>query len=98
MEYRPSVLNMSLPAKLLGELIAARRVYHNGNPVLAWWVANVVSREDGRGNLLPRKSPPDRKIDAAVALIMALGLGANAALREKLDSGVIYSDRELMVW
>jgi phage terminase large subunit-like protein len=97
MEYRQSVLNMSLPAKLLGELIAARRIYHDGNPVLAWCVANVVSREDGRGNLLPRKATSDRKIDACVALIMALGLGANAALRNKLD-GPIYRDRDLLVW
>jgi hypothetical protein len=40
---------------------------------------------------------PPRVHASAVALIMALGLGANAALRDKLD-GPIYRDRELMVW
>jgi phage terminase large subunit-like protein len=41
--------------------------------VLEWCLGNVVGRADRRGNLYPTKPRPERKIDAAVALLMALG-------------------------
>ncbi len=36
-------------------------------------VGNVVGRPDRRGNFYPGKHRPERKIDAAVALMMAVG-------------------------
>ena len=36
-------------------------------------VGNVVRKPDRRGNLYPAKQRPERKIDAAVALMMAVG-------------------------
>ncbi len=48
------------------------RLVHDGNPVLAWCIGNVVGQEDRRGNLFPTKQR-DGKIDAAVALLMAIG-------------------------
>jgi phage terminase large subunit-like protein len=36
-------------------------------------LSNVVGKADRRGNLYPTKSRPDQKIDAAVALMMAVG-------------------------
>jgi phage terminase large subunit-like protein len=36
-------------------------------------LGNVVGKADRRGNLYPTKSRPDQKIDAAVALMMAIG-------------------------
>ncbi len=38
-----------------------------------WCVRNVVGRPDRRGDLNPAKQRPERKIDAAVALMMAVG-------------------------
>ena len=49
------------------------RLRHNGDPVLEWCVGNVVGRPDRRGNLYPAKQRPEQKIDAAVALMMAVG-------------------------
>ena len=46
---------------------------HDGNPVLAWCVGNVVGRRDRRGGLYPVKQRPEQKTDAAVALMMAVG-------------------------
>ncbi len=46
---------------------------HNRNPVLGRCPGNVVGRPDRRGNLYPAKQRPERKIDAAVALIVAVG-------------------------
>jgi phage terminase large subunit-like protein len=50
----------------------ARRLRHDDNPVLTWCLGNVVGKADRRGNLYPTKARPDRKIDAAVALMMAI--------------------------
>jgi phage terminase large subunit-like protein len=48
------------------------RLRHDGNPVLGWCIGNVLGHEDRRGNLFPTKQR-DGKIDAAVALLMAIG-------------------------
>ena len=72
-EFRATTQNFS-PAII--ELDAAMRAYrlrHDGNPVLTWCIGNVVGKADRRGNLYPTKSRPDQKIDAAVALMMAIG-------------------------
>ena len=36
-------------------------------------IGYVVGKAERRGNLYPTKSRPDQKIDAAVALMMAIG-------------------------
>ena len=46
---------------------------HDRNPVLGRCPGNVVGRPDRRGNLYPAKQRPERKIGAAVALMMAIG-------------------------
>jgi hypothetical protein len=51
----------------------AGRLRLDGNPVLEWCLGNVVGKADRRGNLYPTKQRPDQKIDAAVALMMAIG-------------------------
>jgi phage terminase large subunit-like protein len=48
------------------------RLRHAGDPVLDWCVGNVVGKPDRRGNLFPTMQR-DGKIDAAVALLMAIG-------------------------
>ena len=47
--------------------------YARVQPLLEWCVGNVVGRPDRRGNLYPAKPRPEQKIDAAVALMMAVG-------------------------
>jgi len=65
--------HLSHPMKTLAGLIDAGRIHHDGNPVLAWMIGNVTAQVDRNDNVFPRKERPDRKIDGAVALIMALG-------------------------
>ncbi|HEX8208821.1 MAG TPA: hypothetical protein VF584_01445, partial [Longimicrobium sp.] len=40
-------------------------------------VGNVVGKPDRRGNLYPAKPRPEQKIDAAVALMIAVGRARN---------------------
>jgi len=72
-ELRQTVANMSEPMKMLQALVLQGRFHHNGDPVLAWMVSNVVAHLDAKDNIYPRKEHPDNKIDGVVALIMALG-------------------------
>ena len=51
----------------------AERVRDDPDPALGWCLGNVVGMADRRGNLYPAKARPERKIDAAVALVMAIG-------------------------
>lgn len=73
LEYRHTVLNMSEPMKELEAGILQGTVQHEGNPVLTWMMSNVVAKEDVKGNIYPRKADKERKIDGAVACIMAIG-------------------------
>ena len=52
---------------------APERLRHDGNSVLTWCIGNVVGKADRRGNLYPTKQRPEQKIDAAVAVMMAIG-------------------------
>lgn len=74
LEYRQTVQNMSMPMKELEALVLQKRIHHNGNPVLAWMISNVVCHVDAKENIYPRKEAPANKIDGAVALIMAIGM------------------------
>jgi phage terminase large subunit-like protein len=72
-EYRIVVLTMSEPMKFLASLMRSGKIEHNGDPVLTWAISNVVAQEDRKENVFPNKPSAEKKIDPAVALIMALG-------------------------
>ena len=71
-EFRATTQNISPAIIELDAAMRAGRLRHDGNSVLTWCISNVVGKADRRGNLYP-KSRSDQKIDAAVALMMAMG-------------------------
>ena len=71
-EIRPTVLNFSPAMKEVEELVASKRLHHDGDPVLAWAIANVVCHRDAKDNIYPRKDDAAKKIDPAIALFMAI--------------------------
>lgn len=83
---------MSEPMKQLEALVVDGRFHHDGNPVLTWCMSNVVAHTDKNENLFPNKEKGEAKIDAAVALIMAL----SRALLGNAKCGSIYSTRGLL--
>ena len=94
-EMRPTVLNFSEPMKQLEALVLQRRLVHDGDPILAWMICNVVCHRDAKDNIYPRKEREEDKIDGVVALIMALGrqmVHDNAA-----QAMVIDTDYRIMV-
>ncbi len=68
-----STRNLSEPMKVLAALIDAGRFHHDGNLATLWMFSNVEVLEDRNGNVFPRKASAEKKIDAAVATILAMG-------------------------
>jgi phage terminase large subunit-like protein len=73
LEFRTTTQNFSPAIHELDAAMRAGRLRQEGNPVLEWCLGNVVGKADRRGNLYPTKQRPEQKIDAAVALMMAVG-------------------------
>jgi phage terminase large subunit-like protein len=95
-EYPMNVSTMSEPTKFLDVIIREHRIRHNGDPVLAWTLSNVVGHRDAKDNIYPRKQEAENKIDPAIALIMALG---QHIVRDAEGTETVYKgDAELRVW
>jgi phage terminase large subunit-like protein len=72
-EFRATTQNFAPTIIELDAAMRSGRLRHDDNPVLEWCLGNVVGKANRPGNLYPTKSPLDQKIDAAVALMMAMG-------------------------
>jgi phage terminase large subunit-like protein len=66
------VTHLSAPMKFLDGLVQAGRLHHCGDPVAAWGVSNVQVKPDRNDNWFPRRGSRKKKIDPALALIMAM--------------------------
>jgi phage terminase large subunit-like protein len=73
--YPNSEKTMTAPTDDLTGRVVAQKVWHDGNPVLAWNAGNVHGDRRPNGKILPRKDVPNskRKIDGFVALCFADG-------------------------
>jgi len=80
--YGQGYASQSSPSKLLQQLVLSRRLRHGGNPCLTWQASNVTAKMDEAENIKfvkPSKNSTQR-IDAVVALVMALGLASAAEI------------------
>jgi phage terminase large subunit-like protein len=96
-EYPMTVSTMSEPTKAVDVTMREHRFRHDGNPVLAWCLSNVVGHRDAKDNIFPRKELPEHKIDGAIALIMALGQQTVRSAQESLPT-IYQGDRTLLFW
>jgi phage terminase large subunit-like protein len=71
-EVPPRTVPFSMAMKELEEVVVGKRFHHDGDPVLGWAIANVVCHRDAKDNIFPRKDDVAKKIDPAIALIMAI--------------------------
>lgn len=67
-----TMANLAAPSAELERLVLEGRLWHGGNPLLRWQVANLIWRTDISGNRRPDKRSSRGKIDAITALINAL--------------------------
>jgi len=69
---RQTFAGLSAATKSLERAVLGRQLRHDGHPVLRWCVSNVAVDSDPAGNLKPSKVASTERIDAVVALIMAV--------------------------
>ena len=74
--------SLTAPSKRLEADITAGLVHHDGNPVLAWMVANAAAEEDAAGNIKPSRQRSTEKIDGVAAWCDALFAWAGASRAE----------------
>ena len=94
-EHRQGTLSMTYPIKEFQRRIMGRDSAHGNNPLLTFMVDNLVVKSDGKGNLCcvkPDNPKSPRKIDGAVAAIMAMGRAA--ANPERRRAGKCSSDED----
>jgi phage terminase large subunit-like protein len=72
-EFRQGFASMSPAAKEVERRIKAKTLIHDGNPVLRWMVGNTMVKVDPSGNIKPDKEKSSQRIDATVAMVMAVG-------------------------
>ncbi len=68
-----TVRHLSEPMKNIAALVDADQLHHDDNQAFIWMCSNVEVLEDRNENIFPRKSSAEKKIDAAVATILAIG-------------------------
>lgn len=71
-KVRQGFATLSAPSKSLETAILARRLRHNGHPVLRWNMSNLSVESDAAGNIKPSKELSTERIDGGYALIMAI--------------------------
>jgi phage terminase large subunit-like protein len=89
-EIRQGVQSLGAPTKDFREKVYAKRLKHNGNPVLSWAMGNAVTRQDANENIMLDKSKSTNRIDPAAALM-------NSHSRAMLDINTksVYEERGL---
>lgn len=84
-----TVKQLSQAVTELERLIRAGEIVHDGDPILAWSISNVVGHYDAKENVFPRKEKPEKKIDGAVATIMALSRWLKLGEDDVLDESPV---------
>lgn len=84
---------LSDPTKELEARTLARRIRHNGNPVLRWMFSNLAVTEDASGNIRLDKKKSKEKIDGMVALVNAL----SRYLMSEKEKESVYKSRGVRV-
>lgn len=82
-------VSMSAPTKMIELLTRQGKLFHDGDPVLAWCLSNVELKRDPAGNIKADKQKSSGKIDAIVALAMAIGEHMKSGKAKELTYEVI---------
>lgn len=83
-EIDQTTKNLSDAMKEVEAAVLAGRFHHDGDPVMAWAMSNVIAREDNNENLFPRKEKHGKnKIDPVSALLNAMSRAYGAPIEAK---------------
>lgn len=71
-EIPQTTAHLSDPTDTVLGLVKDGRLWHDGNPILSYCVANVRAKRNAQGLVYPAKERPEKRTDGALALIMAV--------------------------
>lgn len=74
LEFPPSTKSYNGPMRLLEQLLAERRIVHEGKQLLLWAMGNMTVERDQWQRVKPSKSRSVDKIDPAVCLVMCMSM------------------------
>lgn len=95
MEFRATVQNFSDPMKQVEAWIRDGRIRHNGDPVLAYGIANITAKEDVKRNVYPRRPSEKQKIDPAIAMLMSAASWISRDANSKPES--VYATHNILI-
>ena len=75
--------HLSGPMKYISALVDGGRFHFADDPAAIWMLSNVECIEDRNENIFPRKPKPELKIDAAIALIVAMSRYVSGEAEER---------------
>lgn len=81
-----TVMHLSPAMKWIDGLVKSGRIHHNGDPVATWGVSNVEVKPDRNDNWFPRRGNRVKKIDPALALIIAVARAMTNKQEGDIDS------------
>ena len=85
----PQSLDVMDPAmKVTERLVAAKKLLHDGNPVMGWMIVNVVVERNHKDEIYPRKAGGKdswNKIDGPVALFTCLSQAMQAKVAPEVS-------------
>lgn len=84
-EFQQKPWNFAVPMDEITSALKDGRFHHDGNPITAWCMSNVVGKVAKKDMFAPTKERPENKIDGAVAAVMAM---SRAMVVEEPDEGV----------
>jgi phage terminase large subunit-like protein len=70
--FSQSIFSYNSPCKYFEVEYVNKRIRHDGNPIMAWNIDNVVWKKDDYDRVMPSRETSTEKIDGFVALMMAL--------------------------
>lgn len=83
-EITQRALFFTPPLIQVENLVLEKKLRHDGNPVMAWMVSNLVVKVSKFNELMaPTKERPENKIDGPIAMLMALGRALATSPTEK---------------
>jgi phage terminase large subunit-like protein len=71
--FSQSPLSIIGPTKQMADWIKEGKLQHDGSPVMAWMMGNVVGKSDENGNFMLKKGMSKNKIDGPTSCVNAIG-------------------------
>ena len=87
-KFTQTAANFNRPMRAFEAGLASKDLIIENDPCLEWQFGNVVTNPTHAGHLKPLKSHPDRKIDGAVAGIMAYGVAYDSAFENEPQGAI----------